>query len=136
MGCDHFRSVQLTRPKGFDLQLRLRLLGFRLGGLWRFFLGLDGEQFHFKNEGGIGRNIRPQRRAGRRQARRERKAPTWNQPHELQGFGPTLDHLANRKCRGLPAFVRTIEFLAVEKVTFIVALDSVGSCGLWPRAWR
>src|SRR5580692_2588071 len=97
-------------------------------------LGLDREQFHFKNEGGIRANVGALSAFAVSQIGRNHELPLGPDGHELKGFGPALDHSADRKRRGLAALVGAVKFLAIDERAFVVAGHGVGGAGLWSCA--
>src|ERR1700683_4806523 len=107
-----------------------RLFGFSASLL----LGLNRNQFHFKNQS----LVRADRAAG--SARAVGKIG-WNvqlplrpDGHQLQRFGPTRDHAAHGKFGWLAPLVGAVEFRSVDESALIVAHDRVGLGGLRARA--
>src|SRR5580700_2110996 len=101
-----------------------------------FRLGLNGHQFDFKDEGCVGTDAAT--RAAPRaigKFRGNKKLPLGSNGHELQRFGPTLDHTADGKCGRLAALVGAIEFGVVEECTLVVADDGIRGYRLWTRSF-
>src|SRR5580704_15079610 len=108
------------------------------GWLWNldFCFGLNGHQFDFKDEGGVGTDATT--RAAPRaigKFRWNKKLPLGSNGHELQRLGPTLDHPADGKCGGLAALVGAVEFGVVEKRALVVADDGIRGYRLRSRSF-
>ena len=54
--------------------------------------------------------------------------------HQLQGFGPTLDHLVYWKRNWTAILRRTIKLFAVDECASIIYLNNVGVLGFFAAA--
>src|SRR5690606_4955836 len=69
----------------------------------------DVEQFHIKNQGGVGRDTGTCAALTIGQVVGNVETPLGTHWHELQGFGPTGNHAIHGKVDGLAAIVRSEE---------------------------
>ena len=56
--------------------------------------------------------------------------PLRSDRHQLQRFGPALDHASDGKRSRLSTLVRAVEFFAVDQRAAIIDGDRIGRCGL------
>src|ERR1700690_3598830 len=82
---------------------------------------LDREQFHLKNEDGVGTNVGAGSSFAISQFRGNEKLPLRSYRHELKGFRPPFDNSVYRECCRLATLVGAVEFLAVDERAPIVA---------------
>src|SRR4029077_2365547 len=99
-----------------------------------FILGLDREQFHFKNEGGIRADVGALASFSIGQIGWNDQLPLRSYGHELKGFGPTIDYAADRKPCWVRALVGAVKFFAIDERASIVAGHGVAGGGLWSGA--
>src|SRR5229473_4555935 len=133
----------VSRPSPSDELTFCAVLFWRLGRRrrsrrWRlrFVLGLNREQFNFKNQGRTGTDTRARVRSAIAitQIRWNKELPFRSHRHELETFRPTLDDASHWERRRLSALVGAVEFLAVNQRAPVVTRDRVGRGGLWSGA--
>ena len=97
-----------------DLRLCLRRLRLRLRAGRGFRFRRDREQFDFKDQGRVGADVGACAAVAICKVRGDEQFPLGTDWHQLQGFRPTLNDLADREGGRLSALVGAVELLAIE----------------------
>src|ERR1700746_258670 len=115
-GKNHRSEVEVASPLHSDFLL----LSF---GLLRL---ADREQFYFEDQGGSGADVCAGAAIAVGEVGGDEELPLRSDWHQLQRFGPALDHAVHGEAGGLSALVGAVEFFAVDQGAAIVDGDRVG----------